>query len=262
MNFSLKHPILLRSAALLSAGTIAICGFAASVDVKPPSIAAPQSSSPVAQAAAPVKQSDDVVEAYRVCETFEHILGENLDFDRAYEATFPRSAALRRAIAIADGEIGERLAGVDDELIVKAYKRRMQLTYFLLPLAGPSDEEAPVFFPAAIKQLLERQPPDDQKDFPAYVVQLDRDVAQFRAHLDSLSAHNPAAADRIREFKSAALAAKFQPPADRKIEPSYEYYRTSVLKKDEPYYEISGYTVAKEQGKMRIVGIRFITRLF
>src|SRR5262252_4495947 len=190
---------------LLFVGATGFSGLAAALKEQPSPFAAAQSSAqsspPATQASPPVKQSADVVEAYRVCETFEHTLAENLDFDQAYEATFPRSRALRRAIAIPGAELGDEFKGVDDELVIKAYKRRMQLTYFTLILAGPSDEEAPVFFPPEIKQLLERQPPADPRDFPAYVSQLDRDVARFRAHLESLSKVNPAVADRVREFK-------------------------------------------------------------
>jgi hypothetical protein len=40
------------------------------------------------------------------------------------------------------------------------------------------------------------------------------------------------------------------------------YYRPGVLGKDDPYYEIDGYVVAREQGRMRIVGLRFFSRLF
>src|SRR5262245_40530698 len=132
-----------------------------------------------------VKQSNDVVEAYRVCETFEHVLGENLDFDRAYESTFPRNMTLRRTIAIVDGEFGgQDLASVDDELIINAYKRRMELFYLLLILAGPSGEEAPIFFPPEIKEMLERKAPADPREFRSFVLQLDQDVARFRAHID------------------------------------------------------------------------------
>jgi len=267
MNHSPKTLGLALCVPLLCVGAAGVSGLATALKEQPsPFVAAQssaQSSTPVTQASQPVKQSAEVVEAYRVCETFEHTLAENLDFDQAYEATFPRSRALRRAIAIPGAEFDEeQFKGVDDELVIKAYKRRMQLTYFTLILAGPSDEEAPVFFPPEIKQLLERQPPADPRDFPAYVAQLDRDVARFRAHLEGLSTRNPAVADRIRDFKSAALAGKYQPPTDRKIEPSYEYIHPRVLGKDEPYYEIGSYTVAKEAGKMRIIDIRFITRLF
>ena len=210
-----------------------------------------------------VKQSAAVIEAYRVCETFEHLLGENLDFDRAYEAAFPKERAFRHAIAIADGEFGDLdFARIDDELLIKAYKLRMQMFYLLLPLAGPSSEEEAIFFPLEIKKSFQRKPPADSKDFPAYVLQLEQDVSHFRAHLDRLSQRYPSVADRLAKYKSAARAAKFEPPTNYKVEPGHDYYRSEVLRKDEPYYEINGYILAQEHGKMRIIGIRFLYRLF
>ena len=210
-----------------------------------------------------VKQSVEVQEAYRLCETFEHVFGENLDFDRAYEITFPRNKALRRAIAIADGEFGDHdFVNIDDQLLIDAYKRRMQLFYLTLVLAGPSDQEAAIFFPPEIKGLLQREPPADPKQFGTYVSQLDHDVAQFRAHLDRLSARYPSVADRINKFKSDARLAKYEPPKTYKVEPTHGYYRSEVLGTDEPYYQIGSYSVAKEQGQMRIIGIKFFTRLF
>jgi hypothetical protein len=210
-----------------------------------------------------VKQSPEVIEAYRLCQTFEHLLGQDLDFDRAYEATFPQNKALRRAIAIADGEFGNQdLASVDDDLIINAYKRRMQIFYLTLVLAGPSDAESAIFFPPEIKELLKREPPADPKDFGAYVAQLDRDVARFRSHLDRLSTRYSSVADRVHQFKSDLLAPKPEPPKNQKVEPITGYYRSGVLTTDQPYYQIGSYTVVKEQGKMRIIGIRFFTRLF
>jgi hypothetical protein len=210
-----------------------------------------------------VKQTPEVVEAYRVCESFEHVLGENLDFDRAYEATFPRDMKRRRVIAIAGGEFGELdFTRVNDELLIKAYKLRMQIFYFLLPLANPDDAEEALFFPPDIKEILKREPPKNSQDFGAYVSQLDRDVAHFRSHLEQLAAKYLSVSDRVSKFKSGARAAKFEPPRDYKVQPSYGYIRAEVLNKNEAYYTVNGYTVAQEQGKMRIVEIRFFTRLF
>ncbi len=137
-----------------------------------------------------VKQTPEVVEAYRVCETFEHVLGENLDFDRAYEATFTKDVVRRRAIAIADGEFGDQdFASMDDKLVIKAYKLRMQILYLMLPLAGPSDEEAGLFFPPDIKEILQRKVSNNSRGFRAYVSQLERDVVRFRSHLELLTSH-------------------------------------------------------------------------
>jgi hypothetical protein len=117
-----------------------------------------------------VQQTPEVIEAYRVCESFEHLLGENLDFDRAYEATFTKNVARRRAVAINEGEFGNQdFARIDDESLIKAYKLRMQIFYLTLPLASPSDEEVELFFPPEIKVVLGRKPPDDSRGFHAYV---------------------------------------------------------------------------------------------
>jgi hypothetical protein len=211
-----------------------------------------------------VKQMPEVVEAYRVCESFEHLLGENLDFDRAYEATFTRDAGRRRAIAVADGEFGNgSVAGVDDALLIKAYKLRTQIFYLMLPLVSPGGEgEVALFFPPDIEAVLKRKPPDEARGFRAYVSQLDHDVARFRSHLERLSAEHASVAERVRKFKSEARAAKFEPPVDHKVEPMRGYYRSGVLGKDDDCYEINGCAVARERGRMRIVGLRFFNRLF
>jgi len=210
-----------------------------------------------------VKQPSEVIEAYRACERFERLMRDNLDFDRAYEATFTKVPARRRAIAIADGEFGALdYAAIDDDLLIKAYKLRMQAFYLILVLAGPSDEEARLFFPPELKTALQRQPPHDPREFPVFVAQLQRDVSRFRAHVDQLAARYPSVADRVNKFRSETLAAKFEPPVNSRVEPLRGYYRSSVLSKDDPYYQIDTYTVVREGGKMRIVGIRFFNRLF
>jgi hypothetical protein len=210
-----------------------------------------------------VKQRPEVVEAYRVCQSFQRLLGQNLDFPLAYEATFTKNKARRRAIAIADGEFGEQdSASIDDALLIKAYKLRMQIFYLTIILAGPGDEEASLFFPPGIKEILQREAPHDPREFPAYVSRLERDAASYRSHLERLATNYPSVAERIRTFKTESLSASFEPPAEYKVEPLRGYYRSGVLGQDEPYYEINGYIVARERGEMRIVGIRFFTRLF
>ena len=215
------------------------------------------------QAQRRVKQTPEVVEAYRVCQRFERLLGENLDFARAYEAAFTENKARRRAIAMADGEFGDQdFASLDDALLIKAYKLRMQIFYLTIPLAGPGNEEAALFFPPNIKEILQREAPHDPREFPAYVSQLEHDAASYRSHLERLATNYPSVAGRISKFKAEALSASFLPPNEYKVEPIRGYYRSGVLGKDEPYYEINGYIVARDRGKMRIVGIRFFNRLF
>jgi hypothetical protein len=216
------------------------------------------------QGSAQSKQHRDAVEAYRVCVTFQHLLGEDLDFSRAYEATFTRNTARRRAIAIKDGEFGNvDLTNIDDATIINAYKSRMQLFYLMLPLAGPdSNEEAALFFPPQIKQIFNRKGPDDPKEFAAFASQLNRDVLQFREHMDRLAARYPTVAERIRRFKTEMLSVQSTPPKNFKVEPQQNPYDGPVVHKDEKYYEMEGYTVIREGSEMRIVGIRFFTRLF
>jgi len=210
-----------------------------------------------------VKQLPEVVEAYHVCEKFERLLGANLDFERAYEATFTKNMARRRAIAIADGEFGDLdFASIDDAELIKAYKLRMQIFYLMLPLAGPSDEEAAVFFPPEIKQILQREAPRDVRQFSSYVSQLARDVDHFRSHLDRLAAQNSSVAERVHKFKSETPSVRLEPPTNYKVAARHGYFRDGVLGQDEAYYEINGYSVIKDEGQMRIIGIRFFTRLF
>ena len=210
------------------------------------------------------KQTPDAQEAYRVCEEFLHLLGKDLDFAPAYEATFTKSSARRRAIAIADGEFGHLdYENLDDQTLIKAYKLRMQIFYLILPLINPSDDESRIFFPPEIKQILDRKGPDNAKEFGAYVSKLQEDEARFRAHVHRLNVQNASVAKRIADFKADAVSAKFKAPASSKLEPLTGYYRSSVLRSDESYYQIEGFAVARdEDGQMRIVGVRFFSRLF
>ena len=43
-----------------------------------------------------VKQPREVIEAYQVCSEFRHLLAEDLDFSRAFEATFVTNPTQRR----------------------------------------------------------------------------------------------------------------------------------------------------------------------
>jgi hypothetical protein len=190
-------------------------------------------------------------------------LAENLDFDRAYEATFVKNVSRRRAIAISDGELGnQKFEVLDSDLLIKAYKLRMQLFYLTLPLAGPDDTEERLFFPTEIKAILKREPGVGKEEFRMYVLQLEQDATKFRAHLYRLADEYPSVAERLRSFKAEAMSAKLAIPNDHEIKPQNGYFGHGELQKDEPYYEIEGYRVVNEDGKMRIVGLRFFTRLF
>lgn len=211
-----------------------------------------------------VRQTAEVVNAYRVCEKFQRLLAVDLDFGSAYEATFAKDITRRRAVAIRDGEFGGvELDKVSDALLINAYKQRMQLFYLMLPLAGPdSDVEARLFFPPDIKQLFDRKTPDDPQQFGAYVSQLAQDVVYFRNHMDQLAREHASVSERIRKFKSDLTSGSFKPPKGYVVRPQRSADESRGLRKNEKYYEIEGYTVVREGADMKIVSIRFFTRLF
>ena len=209
-----------------------------------------------------VRQPREVIDAYRVCQRYQTLLAEDLDFDRAFEATFTKNATRRREIAIAEGEFGDLdLAKVDDATLLQAFKARMQILYLMLPLASPdSNEEQALFFPQPIKAIFERKPPVTAEEFPAYAQQLQRDASAFRAHLDQLASRYPRVAERIRKFKLEL--SKPSKLTGNKIEPLTSYSKGHVLEPNEKYYQIGDYAVIREGTQMRIIGIRFFSRLF
>ena len=208
------------------------------------------------------RQRKEVIEAVRVCNRFKTLMAEDLDFDRAFEATFVRNAARRREIAITEGEFhGDNLASVDTATLVDAFKSRMQLLFLMMPLFSPeTDEVAATFFPPKFKEALKREPPEAANEFASYAAQLKRDVADFRAHLDQLAQRNPNVAERIRQFKRD-FAKRIDPPAQQ-VKPLTAYSRGRVLGLKEEYYQIGEYAVIREGREMRIIGIRFFSRLF
>jgi len=209
-----------------------------------------------------VKQPHDVVAAYRVCAEFQRLLAENLDFDRAFEATFVKNPSRRRQVAIAESEHGDRdLAQVDTDTVVGSFKDQAQLIILLLPVifAGGEDDQAKMF-PAPIKAIFERKPPNDPQEFQAYAAQLKRDVTGFRAHFDKLAANNPAVAKNIEEYKKYLLT-PLKPP-NRIVQPMTAYSRGGVLRLDEEYYRIDQCAVIREDGQMRLIGYTFFTLRF
>ena len=209
------------------------------------------------------QQPREVVEAYDVCRRFQNLMAENLDFGRAFEATFTKDQARRREIAIAEGEFGNvDSTRVDDASLINAYKSRMQILYLMLPLASPdNDEQEALFFPPQVKLVINRKPPRTASKFRAFSVQLQRDAAYFRAHLERLAKDHPAVAERIRKFKEETLSTKIELPNEvMKTLTAYSHGR--VLRLDEPYYQIGDYAVIREGNEMRIIGIRFFSRLF
>ena len=211
----------------------------------------------------PMKQPAEVVKAYRVCEQFQKTLSQNLDFNAAFAAAFTSNKARQRAIAIKDGEFGDvDFATVDDQILVNAYKSRMQLVYLMLPLASPSDAEEGIFFPPNIKAMFTRKGPDSAQEFATFASQLERDAKDFRSHVDSLAAKYPSVAERIRKFKSDLITGDFRPPKSSIVKSLKYDGGGEVLNKGESYYQIEGYTVVREDGQMKIAGIKFFTRLF
>jgi hypothetical protein len=190
------------------------------------------------------------------------LLAQDLDFDPAFEATFTKDAARRREIAIYEGDFGDlRLKKIDDAMLLRAFKARMQIVYLMLPLASPdSNEEEAMFFPPAIKAIFERKPPDTSDEFPAYAQQLQQDASALRAHLNELAARYPRVAQRVRKFKQDLLQMP-QLPASEMV-PATSYGKGHVLEPDEKYYQIGDYAVIREGSEMKIIGIRFFSRLF
>jgi geranylgeranyl reductase family protein len=209
-----------------------------------------------------VTQPAEVVQAYRVCNRFQQLLAKDLDFDTAFEATFTKSPARRRAIAVFEGEFGNvDLAKVDDASLVSAFKSRMQIFFLMLPLLSPkNDQEEQQFFPPALKVIIERKAPATAEEFPSFAKQLERDAADFRAHVDQLAAKDQSIAERVRSFKED-LAKPLEIPTHI-IKPLTAYSRGTVLPLNHKYYQIDSYAVIRERGQMKIIGIRFFSRLF
>jgi len=208
------------------------------------------------------RQPREVIDAYRVWQQFQTLMAENLDFDRAFEATFTKDASRRREIAITEGEFGDvDLAKIDDATLIKAFKARMQILYLMLPLASPdSNEEETLFFPPEIKAIFERKPPPAATEFPAYAQQVEHDATNFRTHLNQLASRYPRVAERVRKFK-LDLSKTPKLPASR-VQPLTSYSKGHVLGPDEKYYQIGDYAVIREGKQMKIIGIRFFSRLF
>jgi hypothetical protein len=138
----------------------------------------------------------------------------------------------------------------------------MQLLYLTFPLMSPSDEEEGRFFPPKIKEVFDRKAPDKPEEFGAFAAQLDQDARDFRAHLDKLASSYPDVAERVRKFKSDLVTGDFQPPKTRVVKPLIFSGGGDVLSNGESYYQIEGYTVVRENGRMKIAGIKLLTRLF
>jgi hypothetical protein len=208
-----------------------------------------------AQGSTPVRQPREVVEAVRVCNRFQQLFAEDLDFDRAFEATFTKDPARRRAIAIAEGDFGDiDVTNVDDASLISAYKSRMQILFLTLVLIDPDKSDKDL--PDRINRIYDRGSPT-AADFPEFTQQVKSDAADLRSYLNELVARDPKAAMRIRDFKTY-LSKPLELPK-HVVKPSTYYSNGRILGEKEQYYQISDYAVIREGGEMRIIGIRFFT---
>lgn len=213
-----------------------------------------------------VKQPLEVAEAYRVCSEFQRLFAEDLDFGRAFEATFTKDPARRRAIAIAESELGSEIdfTQIDDATLISIYKDQVQLLYLLLLMAGTADEIGrSAILPPSIEAVFDRvrARPRNAKEVQAYAVQLRRDAIDVRAHLDQLVARYEPFAFVVKKFKEN-LTKELKPPEGYVVKPLTSYSKGRVLDFKEEYYQIDDYAVIRENGAMRIIGIRFFSRLF
>jgi len=78
--------------------------------------------------------------------------------------------------------------------------------------------------------------------------------------VNQLAAHYPRVAERIRKFKLDLSNSPKLP--DNKVEPLTSYSKGHVLGPNEKYYQIGDYAVIREGTQMKIIGIRFFSRLF
>jgi geranylgeranyl reductase family protein len=203
-----------------------------------------------------VRQPKEVLEAYRVCTRFQQLFAQDLDFDRAYEETFTKDPARRRAIAIAEGDFGDvDFTNVDDATLITAYKNQVQILFFTLLLIDPDKSDASL--PPRINEIYSRGRPRTTEGFLLFTGMLKEDVVVLRAYLNS----DPAAVERIRRFKEALLKA-VEVPKTHVVKPITSYSKGRVLGPDDPYYRIGDYAVIREGSEMKIIGIRFFSRLF
>ncbi len=203
-----------------------------------------------------VRQSPEVIAAYRVCSEFQRLLAPDLDFSLAFEATFTKDPKRRREIAIANGEFGPAdLSSVDDATLIEAYKNRMQLLILLLPLIGVEDERTA---PPEINRIFDRGNPRTVQEFLEFTTDLKQDVANVRAHLKELADRNPAFAENLQKFK-AFLAKPLEVPTTYVVRPITYYSKGRVLPDRQPYYKIQDYAVIREGREMKLIGVEFFT---
>ena len=207
-----------------------------------------------------VRQPREVIEAYRVCNEFKRLLGPDLNFGRAFEATFTSDPRRRREIAIAEGEFGSAdLSKVDDAILIEAFKNRAQTLILVLPLIGVEDERS---LPPEINEIFDRGSPGTAEEFLEFAPMLKQDVANLRAHLKELAGRNPAFAESLRKY-GEELSRPLKIPTTYLVKPTTYYSKGRVLRDDEPYYRIEDFAVIRERGQMKLISAEFFRlRLF
>jgi len=201
-----------------------------------------------------VRQPAEVVEAYRVCNEFKRLLGPDINFGRAFDATFTNDPRRRREIAIAEGEFGDAdLAKVEDATLIEAYKNRAQTLILLLPLLGVEDERS---LPPEINEIFDRGSPRTAEEFLEFATQLKQDVANLRAHLKELAARNPPLAESMRKY-AEELSKPLKVPTTYIVKPTTYYSKGRVLRDNEPYYKIDDFAVIRERGQMKLISADF-----
>ncbi len=202
-----------------------------------------------------VKQPPEVVEAYRVCNEFLQLFSQDLNFDRAFEATFTKDPKRRREIAIAEGEFGRAdLTKVDDATLISAYKSRMQIAFLTLLVLDPDKKKVP----DRLEEIYIDGTPESADEFPEFAQLLKRSAAELRAYIDEEASRNPGAAERLNGFKTM-LSKPLQVPTSYVVKPITAYSRGRVLDVKDEYYQIDPFSVIREGSQMRIIGIRFFT---
>jgi hypothetical protein len=223
-----------------------------------------QTRSKPAQKQTTVKQPPEVVAAYEVCREFQRLFGEDLDFDRAYESTFTKDPVRRRAIARAEIEVSDvDLSQIDDATLIGIYKDETQLFWLMLMLIDADGKvEKDVLSPPEIDSVFDhfRVRPKTAQELKEYAAQLKQDVIVVKAHLNQLAAKHVSVAERVRDMKKGLSELKL--PDTYVVKPLTSYRNSHVLRADEKYYQIGNYEVVRENGEMKIIGIRFFTRLF
>ena len=213
---------------------------------------------------APVKQPADVIAAYEVCREFQRVFGEDLDFDRAFEATFTKDPARRRAIARAEIDLNDvDLSKIDDATLIGIYKDETQLFWLLILIMAPEDQVPKAeLLPDEIDSVYDhfRVRPKTTEELREYATQLKQDVTVVRTHLNQLAAKHVSVAEQIQKMKKGLADLKL--PDTYVVQPMTSYRNTNVLRANEKYYAIGNYEVVRENGEMKIIGIRFFTRLF